>query len=949
MAVLFVGAFLVLWSVPASFVWADGMPEPETILRHLGAPSGICAVFGAGAERLAVDLARRDGVTVFLQAPGAAEARAAREAAFAAGLLGTRVFVSEGDVARIHLADNTADVVVAPAADTVPRAEALRILRPEGIALLGGEQVAKPYPEGADDWSHHYHGPDNNPQSDDRLARAPYLTQFVALPRYAPAPQAAVASRGRLFMAFGHVAWHTREEPWMNTLLAVNAFNGTMLWRRPLEPGIMVDRCTLIATPDTLYLGTRKACLVLDAATGQVRGEIVAPSDRADGPFWKWMGLEGGRLVALLGPDEPPDPDAAWQRNAHGWPWTGISKGYNAAQYQWGFGRTLLSLDPATKNVLWSHREEEAIDSRGVCMKGDRIYICRFGEYLACLDARTGSTIWRRTAKADSDLFEKIGPYRPEHGYVGGWKSTVYLRCAGDIVYFLGPQVNHMSAVSAEDGRFLWQHGPKDLHVVARDDSFYVIGPQKTTGLTQKLDPLTGRTLATYDLCRRACTRSTGTADGILFRMQGGSQRLDLATGRVQYISTMRPSCHVGVVVASGHLYWVPWACDCNLQMFGVIGCGPAGDFPFGKRADDGSRLQASADAPETLQPLAETPADWPTYRHNPARTARTPAAVPESVRLAWTYVPDHPSEPSAPVAAGGLVFVAGSDGAVSALDAASGAVRWTALAGGPVRYPPSVGGGRALVGSDDGWVYAFEAATGRRLWRFRAAPEERRIAVYGRLVSTWPVSGGVLLADGVAYAVAGINNFDGTHVVALDAATGRIRWQSNTSGHLDAFSHRGVAAQGDLLLHEGRLYLAGGNAVSPAVYRADTGECLNPPPEGWASNAPRGRELTLEGGQVTVSGQPLYATDEAFVFDRSTEWKVAAVLAGNGRLGFEQRETDSGPAWVLLVRSPDGKRQLWAQRLPAVPVRWGIAVDRQGRVIVVLKDGRVLCFGGEG
>lgn len=945
LAFVFLGPALV----PASSAWADAMPEPEAILRHLGAPRGICAVFGEGAERLAVDLARHDGVTVFVQAPGAEQARAARETALAAGLLGTRIFVSEGDLGRIHLADNTADVVAAPGADVAPRVEVLRVLRPEGTALLGGDQFAKPYPEGADDWSHHYHGPDNNPQSQDRLARAPYLTQFVASPRYAPAPQAAVASRGRLFMAFGHVAWHTREEPWMNTLLAVNAFNGTTLWRRPLEPGIMVDRCTLIATPDALYLGTRKACLVLDAATGQVRDEIVAPADTADGPFWKWMALEEGRLFALLGPDEPADPNAAWGRNAHGWPWTGISNGYNAPEYRWGFGRTLLALDPKTKRVLWSHREEEAIDGRGVCMKGDRIYICRFGEYLACLDAKTGSTIWRRTAKADPDLFEKIGPYRPEHGYVGGWKSTVYLRCAGDIVYFLGPQVHHVTAVSAEDGRFLWQHGPKDLHVVARDDGFYVIGPQKTTGLTQKLDPLTGRTLATYDLCRRACTRSTGTPDGILFRTQGGSQRLDVATGRVQYISTMRPSCHVGVVVASGHLYWVPWTCDCNLQMFGVIGCGPAGDFAFGKPADDGARLQTSADAPATLQPLAETADDWPTYRHDPARTAHTSAAVPESSRLAWTYKPDHPSDPTAPVAAGGLVFVAGSDGAVRALDAASGAERWAAFTGGPVRYPPSVGAGRALVGSDDGWVYAFEAATGRRLWRFRAAPEERRIAVYGRLVSTWPVSSGVLLADGVAYAAAGINNFDGTHVYALDAATGRIRWQNSTSGHLDTYSHRGVAAQGDLLLHEGRLYLAGGNAVSPAVYRADNGECLNPPPEGWVSNAPRGRELALEGGRVTVSGQPLYATDEAFVFDKSTEWKVAVVLAGNARLGFEWREMDGGRTPMLAARSPGGERELWAVVLPDTPVRWGMAVDRQGRVIVVLKDGRVLCYGREG
>jgi len=91
------------------------------------------------------------------------------------------------------------------------------------------------------------------------------------------------------------------------------------------------------------------------------------------------------------------------------------------------------------------------------------------------------------------------------------------------------------------------------------------------------------------------------------------------------------------------------------------------------------------------------------------------------------------------------------------------------------VRFPPTIWKGRALVGSGDGWVYAFEAQTGRLLWRFRAAPAERKIPVYGSLLSTWPVASGVLVEDGIAYVAAGIVNYDGTYVYALDAATGRI------------------------------------------------------------------------------------------------------------------------------------------------------------------------------
>jgi uncharacterized protein GlcG (DUF336 family) len=36
----------------------------------------------------------------------------------------------------------------------------------------------------------------------------------------------------------------------------------------------------------------------------------------------------------------------------------------------------------------------------------------------------------------------------------------------------------------------------------------------------------------------------------------------------------------------------------------------------------------------------------------------------------------------------------------------------------------------------------------------------------------------------------------------------------------------------------------------------------------------------------------------------------------------------------------------LWKQALPAAPVPWGLAVNREGKDIVTLEGGRVLCFG---
>lgn len=50
-------------------------------------------------------------------------------------------------------------------------------------------------------------------------------------------------------------------------------------------------------------------------------------------------------------------------------------------------------------------------------------------------------------------------------------------------------------------------------------------------------------------------------------------------------------------------------------------------------------------------------------------------------------------------------------------------------------------------------------------------------------------------------------------------------------------------------------------------------------------------------------------------------------------------------PGELAALSLEDG-RVLWKQPLPAAPVAWGLAVNREGKVIVTLEGGRVLCFG---
>ncbi|UCG47059.1 MAG: PQQ-binding-like beta-propeller repeat protein, partial [Phycisphaerales bacterium] len=588
----------------------------ESVLEKIGVKKGICVVAGDAGCEVALGLAKGSELLLYVQLAEGGQVEAARKAADGAGLYGTRIFVYKGDLGRLQLADNVADAVVAAGGGAgISEAEALRVLRPGGKALLGRKIVVKEFPAGVDDWSHPYHGPDNNPQSKDTVARAPYLTQFMAEPRYAPVPQVAVASAGRVFKAFGHVAFKRREEPYLNKLVAFNGYNGTILWQRDLAEGVMIHRNTMIATPEVLYVGDDKSCKVIDTATGRLLDEIVVPKERAGGTFWKWMAMEDGVLYAMMGEQEQRDETKRWNREAHGWPWAPISEGFNQPEQPWGYGRNVVAIDPKTKEVLWSYREDEPIDGRAICMKNGRIYAFRFGGYLVCLNAKDGDVVWRKTPENARELFKSLGGYQNRQDWRTNWRTTCYLKCNDEALYFAGPQVGKLLVVSAKDGRILWENGYSNFQLVLRGEELYGLSGQIDKHPSVKFAALTGTVLAEIPQSRRACTRPTGSADAIFFRASGGSVRLDTSSNRPQWISPMRPPCHDGVTIANGLLYWWPSVCDCQLTLYGITCLGPAGDFDFTAEATRSERLERGSGRMRRVAELEESPADWPSFR----------------------------------------------------------------------------------------------------------------------------------------------------------------------------------------------------------------------------------------------------------------------------------------------------------------------------------------------
>jgi outer membrane protein assembly factor BamB len=130
-----------------------------------------------------------------------------------------------------------------------------------------------------------------------------------------------------------------------------------------------------------------------------------------------------------------------------------------------------------------------------------------------------------------------------------------------------------------------------------------------------------------------------------------------------------------------------------------------------------------------------------------------------------------------------GSLLVAGRSGDLIALDAATGAERWTRRIGGTGCSSPTVHEGTVLVGSEEGGLWALDALTGEPRW-------------------TYPAPGGVVSSPAVAGGTVHVGGFDG-QVHAVDAATGARRWAFPTG--------RGVL--GSPLVADGTVYVGGHDA----------------------------------------------------------------------------------------------------------------------------------------
>jgi len=755
------------------------------ILSDAGISGGLIVHLGCGDGKLTAALRAGDSYLVHGLDRSPEKVAAARAFLKQTGTYGpVAADVLKGD--QLPYIDNLVNLVVAENTTGISTAEIMRVLCPNGVACIKrGDKwtkIVKPRPKEADDWTHYLHDSSNNAVSHDLTIGPPRHLQWVGSPRYSrhhdhmSGASAMVSADGRLYYIFDHGNPLSIQLPSKWLLVGRDAFNGTVLWTRPIEkwhtqmfrlksgPAQLTRR--LVAAGELVYvtLGLEAPVTAIDGATGQTV-KTYPQTEKTEEIIYN-----NGTLFVLVNDSPFRQPALPGELN------------YNFVEGP----RRILAVDAASGRTLWEVSPDNVLPLT-LTADAARVLFCD-GQRVVCLDRKKGDKLWQsqqvNRRKVISTYFAPTVVLYDDVVLFSGGSDTPDERNRGG-------GNNTMYAFSAQTGKTLWTadhpasgyKSPEDILVLGGlvwtpettvgSDSGVMIGRELKTGRIRKQFTPDVETHWFHHRCYRA-----KATDKYILTSRTGIEFVDPETEHWLCHHWVRGACLYGIMPANGMIYNPPHPCACYLEakLYGfnaLAGASPSRQVP--RKVPLKGRLERGP-AFGKVTPAAQSAADWPTYRRDAARSGYTGVSVPANLQTEWKS--DIGGRLSSVVVAGGKVFVASIDThTVYALEADSGKVAWSYVTGARVDSPPTIWKGRVLFGSADGYVYCLRAGDGAMVWRFRAAPIDRRMCSFEQLESVWPVHGSVLVRDGELWCVAGRSMFldGGLRLLRLDPADGRL------------------------------------------------------------------------------------------------------------------------------------------------------------------------------
>lgn len=745
-----------------------------------GVQGGLAVVVGCDDTALLESLASHGSfLTLGLDADAdvVAKARGALRANY--GSVSVDRLVGE----RLPLAEGVVNVMVVN--EPVAQAEILRVLAPRGVALLPtGEKLTKPLPENHDDWTHYLYDATNNAVSHDTAVGPPRRMQWVAGPRWSrhhehmSSMNACVSAAGRLFYVFDEAPAASIQLPSEWKLIARDAYSGVLLWKRdiaswhnwrwPLKSGPSQLPRRLVAVGDTVFatLDDEGPVEAIDAVTGETKH--VFEKTR----YTRELLVDDGVLFALADITPKNCDDYKYEvTNPICW----NEKNRVDKEYAWDEQpQRIMAIDAKTGKTQWVINAPVMLMS--IALDDERLFF-HDGVKIVAHDRKTGERVWESVEVKR----------RPVVGL--GVGATLLVK--EGVVMFTGMN-GRMSSYDAETGEKLWEcpQPPTGhccpLDILVQDGLVWnaAIAGGKHDGVFKGRDPRTGEIVKefapdvdTYWFHHR-CYRAKAT-DEYFLTSRTGIEFVDPDAETWDINHWVRGACVYGVMPSNGLVYAPQHPCICyaEAKLTGFCALAPESVArPDLSKIDGASQLERGPAYDALLPKIESSAADWPMYRHDPARSGAASTRVGTDLSIASQCKLG--GRLTAPVIANGLVLVAQIDAhTVHALDAETCEPVWSFTAGGRIDSAPTVDGGRALFGSADGYVYCLRASDGKLIWRFRAAPVDERIVSFDQVESAWPVHGAVLVKNSEVWATAGRSMFldDGVRLLRLKVHNGEL------------------------------------------------------------------------------------------------------------------------------------------------------------------------------
>ncbi len=563
------------------------------ILQRSNATKGYCLVWGLADGVLAYELAAASDLTVVAIDDDAGRVAQVRNSLYRAGVYGTRIAVQQMDgFADLPYPGNFANLIVSERMLVEKQcvgsaAEMYRLLRPRGgaailscptkmrtgvpavevwldaasISYVRQETpdgvfyvVSKPMLPGWGSWTHQYGDAGNTANSHDDLGGATRTDQMQVQwlgrpgadfgmdrnPRM-PAP---LAANGRLF------------HQGMNRMVAIDAYNGTILWSLeiPAMQRVNLPRdASNWCTDDTaLYVAIQGDCWVIGHGDGALQRVVELPKGFARTKYdWGYVGRKDDLLVGSVVKKNTSYTDF-WGGDA----WYDRTSGAGTEKV---CSDVLFCHDVTTGLPMWTRRNglvintTIAIAKQGVFFVESRNPDVRKSstrrlndsllwsdQYLVCLDAVTGDPIWET-------------PIDTVDGIV-----VFYLSCTDDSVVIVSSSAGkyHLYRFAPDDGELLWHaehkwsgdnHGAHMQHPVVLADRVFLepCGYDLSTGqlLTSSMSP------------REGCATYCGTNYALVHRGQARCVVMwDFNTGSITSWRNLRPSCWLSTIVGEGML-----------------------------------------------------------------------------------------------------------------------------------------------------------------------------------------------------------------------------------------------------------------------------------------------------------------------------------------------------------------------------------------------------------